>query len=131
MIQLLYALPLLIHGVAHISGFRASWTAHDSGFKDRPWILSAGGTLQSPIGRVFGILWLVASAAFLVAGLGLLFSQLWWPTVAVPAAILSLVVILPWWNAVPLGSKIGAAFDVLVLVVLFSPLRDSLLTAVA
>ena len=131
MIQLLFALPLLIHGVAHIGGFRASWTSHESGFKDRPWLFSKDGTLQSPIGRIFGVLWLVAAAAFLVAGLGLLFSQPWWPTVAVPAAILSLVVILPWWNAVPLISKIGAAFDVLVLVVLLTPLKDGMMAMVA
>ena len=130
MIQLLFAAPLLIHGLAHIGGFLASWTSNQAGFSDRPWILSSRGTLDSAVGRVFGILWLVAMVAFVIAGLGLLFSQPWWPSVAVPAAVLSLVVILPWWNTVPPGAKVGAAFDLLVLLVLLSPLKQWLLDLV-
>lgn len=130
MVQLIFALPLLIHGLAHISGFRASWTSNSAGFSDRPWIFSLNGTLHSPVGRVFGILWLLAMLALVIAGLGLLFSQPWWPTVALPAAVLSLVVILPWWNTVPLGAKLGAAFDLLVLVVLLTPLKERILALV-
>lgn len=121
MVQFVFALPVLLHAFAHISGFMANWTSNDAGWSDRPWIFSANGTRHSPVGRVFGILWLVAGLAVLITGLGLLFSQSWWPTLAVPAAILSLAVILPWWNTVPFGAKLGAAFDVLALVLLLVP----------
>ena len=130
MVQLIFAAPLIIHGLAHIGGFRASWTSNLAGFSDRPGVFSQRGTLHSPVGRVFGILWLLATLAFVIAGLGLLFSQPWWPTVALPAAVLSLVVILPWWNTAPLGAKIGAAFDLLVLVVLLTPLKERILALV-
>ena len=49
---------------------------------------------------------------------------------ALPAAVLSLAVILPWWNTVPLGAKMGAAFDLLVLVVLLTPLKERILALV-
>lgn len=51
-----------------------------------------------------------------------------WTKVFVYApAILSAVVILLWWNSVPFGAKLGAAFDVLILVAYLSPLRQKIM----
>lgn len=120
--RFVFAIPMIAHGIGHISGFLGAWVT-SSGFSERPWIFSRGITLQSPVGRAFGLLWLVPLLGFVGAGLGLIFGQPWWPAVAIAAAVVSLVVILPWWNTVPSGAKVGAAFDLLVLIVLLSPLK--------
>jgi len=57
--------------------------------------------------------------AFLGAGFGLLAHQDWWRFLAVAAAFISLVAILPWWNTVTPGARIGAVMvDILIIAVL-------------
>lgn len=131
LLRLLFAAPLIVHGLAHIGGFLTSWTSMDAGYSERPWVFSQSVTLRSPLGRVFGLLWLLVVLGFVAAGLGLGLGQPWWPTLAIVSALGSLVAIVPWWNAVPAGARFGAAFDLLVLVVLLTPLRDRLLGLVA
>jgi len=112
-------LVLLAHGVGHILGFLVSWTSISAGFAHQPWVLSDGITIESPVGRAFGLLWLVAMIAFLGAGFGLLAHQDWWRFLAVAAAFISLVAILPWWNTVTPGARIGAVMvDILIIAVL-------------
>ena len=127
MARWLLATPLILHGIAHISGFISSWTSHLAGFVDRPWILSSTVTLRDPLGRAFGILWLVAVISLVGAGLGLISAQDWWPSLAVTGADLSLIVILPWWNTVPPGATVGAIFNLLVIVILLLPLKSRIL----
>jgi hypothetical protein len=97
-------LVLLAHGVGHILGFLESWTALSTSFSNQPWLLSDGVTIDSPVGRAFGLLWLVVMLAFLGAAFGLLGHQGWWRSLAVVAAFISLVAILPWWNTVTSGA---------------------------
>lgn len=130
MIRFIFAAPLIVHGLAHLGGVVASWTLNLSGFSERPWLLSSGVTLQSSLGRVFGLLWLVAMVGFVGTGLGLVFKQQWWPALAIPAAIVSLVVIVPWWKTVPPGAWVGAAFDLLVIFLLLLPLKEQILDLV-
>ena len=127
----LFAAPLIVHGLAHISGFIASWTKSLAGYTENPWIFSSTITLQSPAGRAFGLLWLVGSVGFVGTGLGLIFGQNWWPASAMAASVISLVVIVPWWNMVPPGAKFGAFFDVVVIIVLLLPLKDKILELVS
>lgn len=131
MIRILIAIPLIVHGLAHISGFLASWTSLDAGYANRSWLFSANVTLDSPAGRIFGLLWLVAAIGLAGSGVGLLLRQEWWPAVAVLAAAISLVVIVPWGRTVPPGARVGAVFDALVILVLQTPLRDRLLELVS
>ena len=130
MIRYLIAMPLMMHGLAHVSGFLGSWTNASVGFSERPWLLSSNITLHSPIGRAFGALWLIAAVALVGVGVGLLAHQVWWLPLAPASAAVSLFVIVPWWNTVPPGAKLGAVFDLLVILVLLSPWRNSLLEAV-
>jgi DNA-binding transcriptional LysR family regulator len=113
--QYLLAAIFILHGLAHLSGFLAAWTRGDLGFPNKPWVFSSRVTLKSPIGKVFGLVWLLAMLALVATGLGIARQTTWWPALVVPAALLSLVVILPWWKSVPLGAWLGAAFDLLVL----------------
>ncbi|MGD8554294.1 MAG: hypothetical protein PVJ07_02850 [Anaerolineales bacterium] len=127
MTRFLIAFPWMMHGLAHLSGFIASWTGSSVGFPERPWLLSSGITLQSPVGKVFGLLWLVAGVGIVASGVGFLTGKAWWPTLAMATAGVSLFVILPWLRSVPPGAWAGAAFDLLVLIVLLLPLKERLL----
>lgn len=121
--RFIFAFPLFMHGLAHFSGFLASWTSAEAGYADQPWVFSKGVRLKNGLGRLFGLLWLVAALGLVASALGLFLLQPWWPTLAVASALVSLLVIVPWWNTVPPGAKIGALFDLLVLVVLLTPLQ--------
>jgi hypothetical protein len=99
---------LLAHGIGHIMGFLESWTTIPMGFTNQPWLLSNSVTIESAAGRAFGLLWLVAMIAFLGAVFGLVTHQEWWRTLAIAAAFISLMAILPWWNTVTAGARWGA-----------------------
>lgn len=131
MLKYIIALVLIVHGMGHVMGFIESWTKISVGFSEQPWLLSGGVTMESPVGRAFGLLWLVAMIGFVGAGLGLLFYQEWWPPLAVVAAVISLVAIIPWWKTVTPGSGVGATLvDLLVLVALLLPWGDRIVQAI-
>jgi hypothetical protein len=130
MLRYVFTAFLIGHGLAHLSGFLAAWTRNASGYSESPWIFSNTVALQSPIGRAFGLLWLLALVGFVGAGLGLFSGQDWWPALAVPAAGVSLAVIVPWWNTVPPGAWFGAAFNVLVIITPLLPIGDQILDLV-
>ena len=110
---------LLAHGIGHILGFLEAWTSIPAGFNNQPWVLSNTVTIESPIGRAFGLLWLIALIAFLGAVFGLLGHQEWWRSLAVMAAFTSLIAILPWWNTVTPSARFGAVVvDIVVIVAL-------------
>ena len=127
MLRFALAVPMIVHGLAHLAGFVAAWTPAQTGFTDNPWIISAGVTLKNPLGRVFGLLWTLAVLGLVGAGLGIVFSQAWWPGLAIAGAAVSLLVILPWWNTVVPGAKVGALFDLLTLAALLLPWSSRLI----
>jgi hypothetical protein len=129
MLHFIVIAAFVVHGLAHLSGFMASWTKNTAGFAERPWVLSTGVTLHSGVGHIFGLLWLVAAICSVAAGIGLAAQQLWWPILAIAQAIVSLIVIVPWWNTVVPGAKVGAVFDVIVLVVLLLPWQGNVIAA--
>jgi hypothetical protein len=52
----------------------------------------------------------------IAAAVGLFTDASWAPAVAVPGAAVSLVVLLLWFTTIPVGGKLGAAFDIGLLV---------------
>lgn len=118
-----FALPLILHGLAHISGFLASWTAADVGYSDHAWIFTSNIHIRSPVGKASGLLWLVAAMGLVGSGLGILSGEAWWAELGLAGAAISLVVIISWWNTVPPGAKAGAAFDVIILLGLSTPIQ--------
>lgn len=118
------ALVFFGHGMAHVSGVLASWTSTDVGFAPKPWIFSSHVELQSPVGKIFGLLWLVALIGFVLTAVGIVMGRPALLSFFHIAAMLSLLTIVVWWNAVPAGAKLGAAFDVLLLVISGSALRQ-------
>jgi hypothetical protein len=111
----------LMHGVGHSMGFLASWTAIDVGFSDEPWLLVGDEKVKGPIGRVWGVIWLVALAGWVSVGISVLSGATGWRTQAMSSAVVSLAAILPWWRSVPGGAKAGVLVDIVVLVGLLTP----------
>ncbi|OGO67000.1 MAG: hypothetical protein A2Z49_03545 [Chloroflexi bacterium RBG_19FT_COMBO_56_12] len=82
------------------------------------------------IPALFSLVWLASTICPVSAGAGLLLGQPWWIPAAIAGSICSLVAILPWWKAVVPGAYFGAVFDVVVSILLLSPLRGLLLQAI-
>jgi hypothetical protein len=113
---------LIAQGLGHSIGFLAGWTSLPAGFNERPWLFSSGVGYTGWAGRLFGLLWLASSLAFLAAGFGLIFQVPAWPTYALIGASLSLLAILPWWRTVTPGPRhLATLVDLMVLVVLALP----------
>jgi hypothetical protein len=134
-LRIVVAITLLGHGVGHVVGFLGSWTKSQLGlpdfaFNQSPWVLPGDKVMQSAVGKVFGIFWLLSMGAFVVAAIGLLAEQSWWTTIVIIASFLSLLVVVPWWNSFTPGimSKRSAVFvDIVVLVALLGPWKDEIL----
>ena len=121
MLKYVVVFVLIMHGLAHLSGLVGFLTSGPQAFGDRPWIFSQGVTASSAVGKAWGVVWVVAALGLVGAGLGLLFGQAWWPALAIAAAAVSLVAIVPWLTVVPPGAWAGAAFDLLILIALLPP----------
>lgn len=120
MLNYILAIPLIAHGLANITGFVAAWTGNPSGFTDSPLLFSSSITMQTGIGRAFGVMWLLSTIVLVGAGIGVAAHQRWWRPAAIIGAAFSMVAIVPWWDAVPPGARFGALFDLLVIVMLLS-----------
>lgn len=127
--NILAALFLLGHGLPHIIGFLSAWTNAKNGFNDHPWIFSRGVILRYPIGKVSGLIWLSACAAFIFAAYLLFTNQTSWAGTAVTASVLSLIAILPWWKTVLPGAKYGGtAANIIILLSLLGPWSQHLMS---
>jgi hypothetical protein len=129
MLEYLIALPLTMHGLANLGGAIAPWTRDMQGFKDTPWLLSKNVTFKSPIGRAFSLLWLASTILLVAAGAGVFLQQPWWPSAAIVGCLCSFLSIVPWWKAVVPGAYFGAFFDLVVVLLLSSPVKETILTA--
>lgn len=119
---------VFMHGVGHIMGLLGAWTNVPVGTNDRPWLLGGGVTLRSPIGKVFGLIWLAALLLFVASVIGVLTGQAWWPTTAIIGAVVSLVGILPFWRSVAPGARYGGVlFDLVILVALLPGWKDQVI----
>ena len=125
--KFILAFPLIMHGLANLAGFFEAFSKAPRGFNDKAWIFSPGVKLQSGIGRLFGLLWLASTICLAGAGVALIFHQSWWALAAIVGAICSLLAILPWWNTVAPGARFAAFFDLVILAVLLSPLREQII----
>lgn len=110
------ALVLIVHGLGHFGGIPAypkHWSSHS-------WLLTSlvGDAATRAIG---GLLWIVTALLFVAAGLGVfgvVIPQTAWRSLAIVSAVVSLVVMLLFWDVLLGGPKIGALFDVVILVAL-------------
>ena len=106
----------LLHGIAHLPGFLASWRLME--VENVPYGTSiVGGAVD--VGdtgiRVVGVLWLLVALACVVAGVAGLRGTPGWPTLALSAVTFSSLLCIIGWPA----ARIGLALDVVLLAVLF------------
>ena len=106
---------LLLHGIAHLPGFLASWRLMK--IENVPYGTSiVGGAVD--VGdagiRVVGVLWLVVALSCVVAGIAGLRGTPGWPTLALSAVTFSFLLCIIGWPA----ARIGLAVDVVLLAVL-------------
>lgn len=72
----------------------------------------------------------MAAAVLVAGGVGLVANQPWWVTMTLIGSVLSLVAVVPWWNTVVPGARIGLVFNLLILIMLLTPLKDWLLNLI-
>lgn len=119
-LKIFIGLVFLVHGVGHSLGyFPVFGWAKSEGWSSESWILTGpvGPTIANAISLV---LWTIPSVGFVLAGLGVLGIGIpadWIRPLALVSAVVSIVAIALFWDALPaLSSKIGAlAVDVAVL----------------
>jgi|GEM_PF-1313646 len=123
------ALCVLVgHGLGHIMAPQAAFAPPGALPRNSAGMFGSGFTIVSPAGKSIAILWLVPLAGFLVGTYGLWTGQSWWRPLLALAAVVSIVVVLPWWRVMPTFSYLGAlAVDVAVLAGLLTPLSDQVL----
>jgi hypothetical protein len=134
-LRIVVAITLFGHGGGHLVGFLGSWTNSrlglpDFAFNQSPWILPGDIFMQSAVGKVFGIFWLLSMGGFFAAAIGLMMNQSWWTTIAVIASFLSLLAVIPWWNSITPGimsKRSAVVVDIIVLVALLGPWKEDLL----
>ncbi len=96
------------HGIGHVMGWLPAWgIAKIEGVSTRSWLLT--DTLGERFSGVLGgALWLLPTIGFVTAAAGLFAGQAWWRPLAIGSAVLSLAAIALFWEALPVGSRVGA-----------------------
>lgn len=130
MLRYVFAVLAIMHGLAHVTGILGTFTSGEQSFRDDPWIFSPAVTALSAAGKAWSFVWLIALLAFLATGLGLLLGQVWWPKLAIAAAAVSALAIVPWLRVVPPGAYAGALLDMVIILALLTPWADRLVAAV-
>jgi hypothetical protein len=103
---ILFAVVLLLHGVAHLVGFVGAWQLSDRVPHDTT-LLGGAIELGEAGTRAVGVVWLLAALAFAIGAVGALRRASWWPALVVIAALGSLAMCL---LALP-EAQAGAALD--------------------
>lgn len=96
------------HGVGHVLGWMPAWgVARFEGVSSRSWLLT-DVIGESTTRALAGGLWLAPTIGFVFAAAGLFTGQAWWRPVAIGSAVVSLAAIALFWEALPVGSRVGA-----------------------
>lgn len=115
MVQAITAIFFILHGAVHLLGFVVPWQIMQvEGMPYTTTIL--GGRVNVGNGgiRFVGLLWMLATITFVVAGIGLLLSAPWWWSVTMGATLFSLFLCILGWPE----ARWGALIDVLIVAVL-------------
>jgi hypothetical protein len=128
--RILVVIFLAMHGLGHLIWFLGAWTSVIKGIGEERWSLPGDVTIQSPIGRVWGLVALAALLAFLGAGAALFSGSAAWRTWTYLGIVLSFVAVAPWRRQSPGSTWLFAILaDIVLLFLLALPLSVEMLQA--
>lgn len=117
----LAALVLLGHGLGHTTGVAGSWSTLETGFSDKPWILGGDTRMNSPAGKMFGVVFAITTVLFVVSSIYAFTGSDQWRVFALVGSVTSIACVVPWWNTVILGARLGVLLDFAIILVLLVP----------
>jgi len=98
MIRIIVAILFILHGLVHLLGFVVPWRlATVEGLAYKTTLLSGRLDVGETGIRVVGLLWLVATVGFAVAGATVFALHPWWRAVTLLVTLLSLVLCVLGW----------------------------------
>ena len=100
---------LLAHGVVHAMGFLSAWELADVGEVGPPTFLLGDLPARHAALVAFGMLWLLAMLAFMMAAIGVALETSWGLPLAGIAAGFSLVPTIVWWQDAWFGALLDLA----------------------
>jgi hypothetical protein len=116
LINIIAAIYLIVHGVIHLIGFVVFWQIAE--FEDVSYTTTvlAGRLDIGDVGmRILGVVWLLISVAFVVAGVAIFFSPPWWWSFTLAVTVASLIVTLLGWP----DARYGVLANIIILLFLF------------
>ena len=129
-LRILVVVFLVLHGISHVIWFLAAWTPIKAGIEDGPWILPGDVTLTSVVGKIIGLIALVAMTLILLGAVALLGQEEWWRGATRYGVFLSFIVVLPWWPRIPHHIGLQAIIANIVLMFLIAlPLSMEIISA--
>lgn len=100
---------LLAHGAMHVIGFPSTWELAEVGEVGAPTFLFGDLPDGHPALLAFGMLWLLAMLAFMMAAIGVALQASWGLPLAGIAAGFSLVPTIVWWQDAWFGALLDLA----------------------
>src|SRR5688500_13468192 len=104
-----FALFLVLHGIAHLVGFLTPWgliptsTASSTTARVPTALFNGRVILGDSIARGFGVIWLIAGVAIVLAAIGLWRRESWALSAIIGWTAASLILCLAWWPAARIG----------------------------
>ncbi len=105
-----------VHGIGHVLGWMPAWgIAKFEGMSSHSWLLT--GLIGDGTARLLGgALWFIPMVGFLAATGGFFLGQVWWRPLAVSSAVVSLLALVLFFDALPVSSRVGCiAVDLAIL----------------
>jgi len=115
------ALVILGHGLGHMTGLAASWSNIPTGFSDKPWMFGGDVRMSSAVGKAFGIVFLIATVLFIISSVAAFSGSDLWRTFAILGSAASIACVVPWWNTVIFGARLGVLLDLAMILILTVP----------
>jgi hypothetical protein len=118
--RLLVLVFLVMHGLGHVVWFLPAWTSIGAGVGDGRWSLPGNVTIRSSLGKVWGVMALLALVMFVWAALGLLAGSPGWRGLTFLGIVTSFVAVGPWRAQSPGSTWLMAILADLVLLLLLA-----------
>lgn len=110
------ALFIALHAIAHLVGFAGAWRlSAPEGVPYRTTVLGGRLDLGDTGIRAVGILWLLASLAFIIIATGVMTNASWWMTAMIGVSLASLGLCLLEWPQARIGAIINVGLIAIVM----------------